>query len=66
MNRDEISLKDAAEYLPKPDTIRASPGAIVPLDDPEAKRAREVGSAGATLEAMLVASRHGKTVKGQQ
>lgn len=55
----EITLREAVvERRPRP----------VAPDDPEQaareKRAREVGNAGATLDAMLGASRRGKTVRG--
>lgn len=46
-DKDEITLKEAAEY------VKRQP----PTDGSEAT---------AVLDAMLAASRHGKTVKGQQ
>ena len=59
MKNDEISLKEAAEYLKLPPRVDS--------DDPEEaarlKREREVGEASVVLDAMLAASRHGKTLR---
>jgi hypothetical protein len=63
-DKDEITLKEAAEYA-KGLVPRAKFFRDLELKDPE-KRAREVGNAGATLDTMLAASRAGKTVKGQK
>jgi hypothetical protein len=67
-NRDEISLKEAAELTTAP--VPRLPHPLDLDDDPEEaarkKREREVGNAGATLDVMLGASRAGKIVKGQK
>lgn len=61
MRDDEVSIREAADYL-KHDPFARHPD-VAADDEERAKRAREVGNAGATLEAMLGASRRGKTVK---
>lgn len=61
MRDDEITLKQAADYL-KDDPFARHPD-VAAEDEERAKRAREVGNAGATLEAMLGASRRGRTVR---
>lgn len=60
---DEISLKEAAELTGRLGTAR--PTFEEPTDEAGArlKREREVGNAGATLDALLAASRHEKTVR---
>ena len=66
-NKDEISLKEAAEYV-KSGIREVRLYCDFSEDDSEEaarqKRAREVGEATAVLDTMLAASRAGKVVKG--
>lgn len=74
MSDDEITLREAAELLAgarwtdRGVSTHHSLIADSDLDEEAAreKRRREVGNAGATLEAMLGASRRGRTVRGQK
>lgn len=63
-DKDEITLREAAELL-EPFVVRRPVRLDFEDDISKAKRAREVGNAGATLDVMLAASRRGKTVKGR-
>lgn len=64
MSKDEITLREAAELLKAEPALKRL--AVDDGADRDEKRRREVGNAGATLEAMLGASRRGKTVRGKQ
>ena len=70
-NQDEITLKQAAEYVAVGDMIRVDQTELARESGGDAakanailKRRREIAEATAVLEAMLAASRAGKVVTG--